>query len=142
MTPDETPPDDPAADIALSRSEVDWLGDFLASDQVPDTAMPLEALDGFLTALVIGPETVPPAEYMPIVWDTQARAIPVFDDRDQRIFDDLLARHWTTISRRIEAGCPHIPLLEDERPGQDGCAWCYGFMVGIGLRPKAWPPLL
>lgn len=137
------PANDPAAAIALTRQEIDRLDDFLASGQVPDTAMPLEVLDGFLTALVVGPETVLPAEYMPVVWDTQQRQQAVFDTREQlEWFSGLLARHWTAISRRIEAGYPHTPLLQDERPGQDGCAWCYGFMVAIGLRPSAWRPLL
>jgi len=143
MAPSRISAADPAAAIALTRQEIDRLGDFLASDRVPDTAMPLEALDGFFTALVVGPETVKPAEYMPMIWDTLQREAPVFGTREQfEWLNGLLARHWSAISRRIEAGYPHTPLLEDERPGQDGCAWCYGFMVGIGMRLRAWQPLL
>ncbi len=132
---------DPASGIALTRQEIDRLSDFLASDQVPDTAMPLEVLDGFLTALVVGPETVLPAEYLPIIWDTNKRLAPVFDTSERlEWFEALLGRHCNAISRRIEAGYPHTPLLADERPGQDGCGWCYGFMVGIGMRLAAWQP--
>ena len=39
-------------------------------------------------------------------------------------------------------GRGHPPLLVDKRPGQEGCAWCYGFMIAIGLRVEAWQPLL
>ena len=134
---------DPAADIALTRREIDWLSEFLASDLVPDTAMPLEALDGFFTALVVGPERVAPAEYMPVIWDTQERHAPVFRDTEQhRSLTRLLSRHWNAISRRLAAGHRHVPLLEDDRPGHEGCAWCYGFMIGVGLRIEAWQPLL
>lgn len=143
MTSSEFPPADPAADIALSLDEIDWLGEFLASDEVPDTAMPLEALDGFLTALAIGPESVPPAEYLPVIWDTEQRTDAVFNDtKALQLFAGLVARHCTAITQRIDAGYRHLPLLEDERPGQDGCAWCYGFVVGIGMRLTAWQPLL
>jgi uncharacterized protein len=143
MIPEQSYPDDPAAGVALSAAEIVWLGEFLASEEVPDTAMPLEALDGFFTALVVGPETVLPSEYMPVIWDTAERVAPVFADPGQLdALSDLLSRHWSTIARRVAAGHVHLPLLEDERPGQEGCAWCYGFMVGMGLRLKAWQPLL
>lgn len=143
MIPEHDYPDDPATGDALSTAEIVWLGEFLGSDDVPDTAMPLEAVDGFFTALVVGPETVLPAEYMPIIWDTAERTAPDFADPAQcDTVRDLLSRHWNAIVRSIEAGQGHSPLLTDERPGQEGCAWCYGFMVGVGLRLKAWQPLL
>ena len=53
--------DDPVRSIRLTGDEMDWLSGFLASRQAPDTAMPFETLDGFLTALVIGPEMVMPS---------------------------------------------------------------------------------
>jgi uncharacterized protein len=143
MVSDPISATDPAAGIALTRQEIERLGAFLASEQVPDTAMPLEALDGFFTALVVGPEQVMAAEYMPVIWDTLERNEPVFGTSEQRDWlDGLLSRHWSAIARRIAAGIAHMPLLEDSRPGQEGCAWCYGFMVGVGMRLKAWQPLL
>jgi uncharacterized protein len=143
MSSDNPAPLDPAVDIALSPAELDWLADVLASQEVPDTAMPLEALDGFFTALAAGPEPVGAAEYMPVIWDTAQRNAPVFSRPDRLdILSGLLTRHRNGIERRLAAGYPHIPLLEDERPGQDGCAWSYGFMVGIALRLQAWQPLL
>ena len=47
-----------AKDIRLTPEEQQWLGGLLASRQVPATTMSLEMLDGFFTALVIGPETL------------------------------------------------------------------------------------
>jgi uncharacterized protein len=135
--------DDPAAAIALSDAEIAWVGDFLASEEVPDTVMPLEALDGFFTALAVGPETVPCSEFMPVIWDTAERVTPVFDDPERLpVLNDLLSRHQQAIARQIDHGRGHPPLLVDKRPGQEGCAWCYGFMIAIGLRVEAWQPLL
>jgi hypothetical protein len=55
-------------DIRLTPEEQQWLGGLLASRQVPATTMSLEMLDGFFTALVIGPELVLPSQYLPVVW--------------------------------------------------------------------------
>ena len=38
-------------------------------------AMNMEMLDGFLAALICGPETVPPSEYLPKIWGDE----PAFD---------------------------------------------------------------
>ena len=45
-----------ALDEPLSDAELDALEGFLASDAVPQDCMDLEMLDGFLTAIVSGPE--------------------------------------------------------------------------------------
>jgi yecA family protein len=45
-------------------------GRLLASRQMPATTMSLEMLDGFFTALVIGPELMLPSQYLPAVWGT------------------------------------------------------------------------
>src|SRR6478672_8441141 len=112
MIPEQDHPDDAAAGDALSTAEIGWLSEFLASADVPDTAMPLEAVDGFFTALVVGPESVLPAEYMPIIWDTAERTAPDFADAAQcDTVNDLLSRHWSAIARSIEAGHGHSPLL-------------------------------
>ena len=56
---------DAAAALALDDDELDWLAGFLACEQVPLSTMTLEELDGFLTALVVGPEPIMPSEYIP-----------------------------------------------------------------------------
>ena len=49
----------------LNDTELDRLGDFL--EEVGAPAMNLEMLDGFFAALICGPETVLPSEYLPQV---------------------------------------------------------------------------
>jgi hypothetical protein len=65
---DDKPDDDPARSVRLTGDEIDWLSGFFASQQAPDTAMPFETLDGFSTALVIGPEMMMPSTYLPEIW--------------------------------------------------------------------------
>ena len=49
----------------LSDEEFDELADFLMSDATLEDAMDISMLDGFLTALLIGPNMVPPSQWLP-----------------------------------------------------------------------------
>ncbi|MEO8676633.1 MAG: UPF0149 family protein, partial [Casimicrobiaceae bacterium] len=53
-----------ALDEPLTDAELDELEVFLASDAVPQDCMDLEMLDGFLTAIVSGPEVIQPSEWL------------------------------------------------------------------------------
>ena len=57
---DEFPPDGPI--------DLDALDDYLMSDLAPDESMGLSDLDGFLTGVVVGPESILPSEWLPVIW--------------------------------------------------------------------------
>ena len=63
----------------LSDDELLELAEFLVSEAVPETAMDIETLDGFLCALAVGPESVTLGEALPNVWsdDPGVGAAPV-----------------------------------------------------------------
>ena len=48
--------------------DLELLDAFLLSDRAPDNGMGLSDLDGFLSGLVVGPETILPSEWLPYVW--------------------------------------------------------------------------
>ncbi len=48
--------------------DLDALDDYLMSDLAPEDSMGLSHLDGFLTGIVIGPELIPPSEWLPALW--------------------------------------------------------------------------
>ena len=88
-----------ALDEPLTDPELDELEGFLASDLVPQDCMDLEMLDGFLTAIVSGPESVQPSEWLPQVWSDGGRSSnPAFrgSDQAQRIMG-LMLRHMVGI---------------------------------------------
>ena len=132
---------DPAGDIALSSLELDWLGGFLVSEQVPDTALSMEQLDGFFSALVASPDLVLPSEYLPMLWGSNNGG-PNYDSLEQAQFVmDLLTRQWNTIVRRLNDEFPHTPYLFPAADEDRGREWAEGFMLGIELRHDAWTPL-
>jgi uncharacterized protein len=51
----------------LTESELDHLGRFLKNCD-GGMAMDIEELDGFFAALIAGPETIAPSEYLPEVF--------------------------------------------------------------------------
>ena len=53
-------------DSPLSHEEIRELHAFLMSDATPDECMGIVTLDGFLSALAIGPELVPPSVWLPL----------------------------------------------------------------------------
>ena len=63
----------------LSEKEFEELDDFLTSDQTSDETLTIMGLDGYLTALAIGPTTVPPSYWLPRVWGPSEDDAPKFE---------------------------------------------------------------
>jgi uncharacterized protein len=123
----------------LREDELDQLCEFLDSLESP-RAMNIERLDGFLCALVAGPETVMLSEYWPKVVGADASDAPTFDTIDQaRDVMNLLTRHWNTIASTLRAGEVYLPiLLLDEANISRGNNWAKGFVDGVEMRPASW----
>src|ERR671929_111585 len=92
-----------ALDEPLTDSKLDELEGFLASDAVPQDCMDLEMLDGFLTAIVSGPEDIQPSEWLPQVWSDGGRtASPAYADNEQaQGIMALMLRHMVGIQRTL-----------------------------------------
>ena len=140
-----------ALDEPLTDTELDELETFLASDAVPEDCMDLEMLDGFLAAIVSGPESIQPSEWLPQVWSDGGRsATPAYGNSGdaQRVMA-LILRHMVGIQRTLaESPTRFKPLLylpeekkADERQPPEGTAWCEGYMAGVKLRDDGWQPL-
>jgi len=138
-------------DEPLGDADYDELEAFLGSNAVPQDCMDLEMLDGFLTAIVSGPESIQPSEWLPQVWSDGGRTSnPAFADNEQaqRIMG-LVLRHMVGIQRTLaESPTRFKPLLylpeekkSDDRQPPEGTAWCEGYMAGVKLRDEAWQPL-
>jgi uncharacterized protein len=133
---------DAAKAARLTTDERDWLAGFLASPQVPDSTMSLEMLDGFFTALVIGPELVPPSEYFPVIWGADNGSGPDWDspEQAQHAFN-LLAKHRNAIAARRLASTEHCPMIDNFGIAMPGEEWADGFVAGIEMRKDAWGPM-
>lgn len=133
---------DPAREIRLSPLEQSWLAGFLASRQVPPGTMSLEMLDGFVTALVIGPGLVPFTRYLGEIFASETGDAIVWDSIEQaNYFLDLTSRLSNSIAERRLSDAPLSPLLNAEDPDIAGSDWADGFLLGVDLGGEAWEPM-
>ena len=132
----------------LTDAELDELDQFLL-DVEAEESMTLDMLDGFLHALVIGPETVMPSQWLPKVWGQEAGAMmPPADDMDQiNHLLGLVMRHFNSIVWGFEQRPPVLApywgttCYDTTREFEDAEMWAYGFTEGVKLSQAAWQPL-
>jgi uncharacterized protein len=115
---------------------------FLMSDRAPEKGMGLSDLDGFLTAIAIGPELIMPSEWLPLIWGGEE---PTFDgfDEAQEILSLIMARYNEIIST-LQGNAEDWDPIFWEVPGGEVIAsdWAAGFMNAVRLRADAWEPLI
>jgi uncharacterized protein len=124
----------------LSEADFDWLNALLSrvvGGKIPNA----EALDGFMTALVVCPDLVAPSEYVPVLLSgkTEDDDMAFQSENEAEQFFDLLIRHWNEISRAFRRGelrMPHIP--RDGEGFSGGNDWANGFLAGTYLRHDLW----
>ena len=138
-----------ASAAALSDDELDELDHFLLYECASEEAMDIATLDGFLTAIVCGPKTILPSEWMPWVWDMErGEGDPGFkDERDAKRILGLLMRHYNDVAMTLyRASEQYEPLLSENPNDGDPIPilddWCFGFMTGVGLDPEGWQPVI
>jgi uncharacterized protein len=104
----------------------------------------LEQLDGFLSALVCGPDEVPTSEYLPEIWEYDVvkgdalAAQPLLQE-----CASLIRRHRHFVLQTVESGNVFTPLLLGYGDGVYlANDWAVGFLFGMGLRKQEWAVLL
>ena len=132
----------------LSDDQVERLSELLEQHAVPAQGLNLEALDGFLSALVVSPgKPLAYEEWSAVVW---GRA-PRFDARAQaEEAQTLLLGHWNGCAARVRSGedppedlapllwLPEDPLGEHPDELDVGHDWALGFYRGVDLRAEDW----
>ena len=138
---------------ALDDDQIERLADLLERRAVPFKGFNLEALDGYLTALAVSPETVPMSEWEPPVWGKPPR----WDDPAERAgVEALLLGHQHMANARVRFDgdalpdhlapllwLPEDPDLQDADAEQEdeldvGRDWALGFFTAVELREAAW----
>ena len=146
---------DPKSQITpLAEDELAGLESLL--DALPvDGAMTLDGLDGYLTALLVGPplwRTLATGEWLPAVWGGDPEpgtAAPFASNQKKKRTTVLVLRHLRSIAATLAtAPLGWEPIFSvAELPGADGREladagdWCLGFLAATDLAPQAWAPL-
>ncbi len=106
---------------------------------LPDDCMLLSDLDGYLTGLILCPEVVPPAEWLPVIWGGIEAGLPFEDPLDVQDFEAMLVARHAEIARDLARG-KFRPFFEVDPRNGDVLwdVWIEGFATAIDLRPEAW----
>ncbi len=130
---------------ALSKAapmSLQELDQFLTSDGAPDRSMALSDLDGFLTAVAIGPDRIKPSEWLPRIWGDET---PEFlsEEEANRVIGTILGRYNQIITQLRDDPGSYQPLIRQNEHGQVIARdWVAGFMDGVALRFHGWQALL
>ena len=134
----------PLGTVVLSDEELEELDGFLSQVDGGEIHN-VEALDGFLTALVICPELVKPSEYVPVITlgATKADDLVFQTTTEAERFYELIMRHWNDINRTFRSGEVYMPVLGEDNAGeQHGNDWANGFLIGTQMRHEVWDPIV
>jgi uncharacterized protein len=134
-------------DQPLSDKEFEELDEFLLSERCAEDGMTMDTLHGYLTALVIGPEEVLLAEWLPHVWGPSDSDTPTFKSKkESEHIIGLIVRFMNEIAITLEVAPKEFePLFCEQeiegKPLLDAEAWAWGFWEGVNLRAEAWAPI-
>lgn len=152
--------------MPMTEAELEHLDALLSGPGCADDGMSLEMLDGFFSALIVGPELVMPSEYLPYVWGDRS---PWPDPDAAAEAVSAVMRLWNHIAWRVqqpvvEGGdaeaqavlMPSLALPEQGQVSADAddplagvpvdfpfaAGWAHGFLLGVSLRGQAWGALI
>jgi uncharacterized protein len=136
------------ANAPLEDAELDALDTQLQALPA-DNAMNIEALDGYLTALALGPWSSFPrsSAWMPAIWGGDgAGALPFASEKQRKRTVVLVLRHLHAVDSALRTAPqqwePVVSVAEtDTAELVDAEDWCAGFLEAVALEPDAWAPL-
>ncbi|MFL9693423.1 MULTISPECIES: UPF0149 family protein [Aeromonas] len=126
----------------MTEAEVEWLEKRLMDHGNDDSMLSLSALDGFLTAVLSGPELVPPSQWWPVLWGGTP---PEWSsEHEMKRALDLILGHMNILAHTLCYRPKHfIPvLMANYVEGQEICNaedWSFGYLRGMAL--GNWPAL-
>ena len=132
----------PPAYAAGVEDAFSLLADFLDNASTVGPAMDMQTLEGFLTAVVVGPHLLLPSEWLPWVWDSMyGKANAPFDGPEQT--NKLLTQLMEKYNRVVEAFEADAFIPSFGHDVLDGAQrWCQGFLIAADLDGQAWRMLL
>lgn len=123
---------------AMSLEELDtWIEHLHPPPLVDGVSM----LDGYLTAIIIGPCSIDPAEWLHHMLGPHGR-IGLEGTAQSAAIRAIVAR-FNAVSEGLAAAPEQCaPIFERQDDGTVLAGpWCMGFLAAMTLRPEAWRPL-
>lgn len=133
----------------LNDAELDRLDNFLL-DRIPEEdvegrvdegILDISELDGFLTAIISGPQAIAPADWLPVLWGDFEPRWESPAQAEEMV--SLILRHMNGIVNTLMQEPERFEPIILERELEEGTVtvvdeWCVGYMKGLALAASAW----
>lgn len=122
--------------------DLDLLDEHLSSPDLPDEAMLLTELDGYLTAIALAPHLILPSEWMPEIWGGEQAGFAHMQLANG-VYGAIMGLYNDNLRALFGgAGC-FEPIFDVDTDGSPLIEiWLQGFVRGVNLRPEEWAALL
>lgn len=121
------------------------LDNALADLAYDSDAMMLSELDGYIAGVILCPEDIPAAEWLPPIWAAAGEPPPFADEREAHWFNQLALEHRDAVVRTLQKGHGrYTPFLEVDLRHDETMwePWIEGFDAATALRPESWSRLV
>lgn len=127
--------------FAAQAMSLEQLEHWIERLEPPPLINGVSMLDGYLTAIIVGPCSIDPYEWMRSMLAPHS-AIGA-DGSEQFAAVQAIVMRFNAIGEGLAiAPDEYAPIFERTGDGiVDACPWCTGFVAAMSLRPKAWEPL-
>jgi len=121
----------------------DETADKIAAAGGDEGILDVSELDGFLTAIVSGPNSIMPSQWLPVVWGAES---PTWESpaEYEAIFGLFLRHQNSIIDTLMYAPNDFEPMFNHQTvEGKTHLIvdeWCFGYMRGVALDSDAWTP--
>lgn len=126
----------------LSSSQLDFLDAMLLKYETETSVANTSSLHGFLTAIVSGPNSLPPSYWLPGIWGDEDSQPDWDSDQDALQFMNSVFQMMNGISEALMVNPQdYAAIFSGDERHTDVSDWCYGYMGGVELDEDSWEGL-
>ena len=129
----------------MTEAQLDELASLLDSDLTPEDCMDISMLQGYLTAVLVGPEITDADRWLTSIWGEGPDAAHFAAKAEAGRVVELVVMLYNEIDQQLRTDAEEyepILYLDEESGQQIARPWCMGFMYGAALNEAVWQPLL
>ena len=133
-------------DQPITDQDLDFIDSIFEKYAADDSIVSVSELDGFLTAIVSGPDMIMPSEWLPEIWGG-AEQMPNWESQEEvtrfmQIVMGIMNDNAEVLTEQPEdfQALVLVDMQEDE-PVDVVSLWCSGYMRGVAMSGQSWMDL-
>lgn len=127
----------------IDEDDLDFIDTILEKYETKGSIVSVSELDGFLTAIISGPDMIMPSEWMPAIWGGEEDAPEWESEQEVSRFIQITmglmnSSADTLIEQPDDFEAMFLMDIHQGKPVEVVSLWCYGYMRAVGMRPQSW----